>query len=270
LSAGERGAQPPPSLLLRAAQTNSNESNLASTILGHALKENVKGFVIKHRYSKAYNAQALTESLSRFLIAFIKKNKATKNKFQQLKNMTYKILSAQCSPRAAFSSVQGVGFRFAGRVYGAKKAASFKMLFGSVPFSTLDADIDYASVMQKKQEMVLEVFKLDFISNKKISTSFCPPLRHGSPWHLMGGWLRGASAKLRHPLSVLVFGGGGPQQIGAGFVFLFLFPLPSFQPKWRQQRGPLLRRSSRLRSCTQTLLLRILRTLLFYQNENTK
>ena len=94
-------------------------------------------------------------NLARFMIAFIKKNKATKNKFQQLKNIAYKILRPLCDARAGRSTtiqtapLLGAGFRFAGRVYGAKKAASFKMLFGSVPFSTLDANIDYANIMQK-------------------------------------------------------------------------------------------------------------------------
>ena len=45
--------------------------------------------------------------------------------------------------------ILGIGFEFAGRVYGAKKAATFKMLLGSVPFNTLDARIDYSYIMQK-------------------------------------------------------------------------------------------------------------------------
>ena len=120
---------------------------------GH--KENVKDFIIKHHYSKSHSAEALTANLARFAIAFIKKNKATKNKFQQLKNIAYKILRPLCSNQAGLNigsqtaPFHGAGFRFAGRVYGAKKAASFKMLFGSVPFSTLDANIDYANIMQK-------------------------------------------------------------------------------------------------------------------------
>lgn len=107
--------------------------------------------VIKHHYSKSHSAYTLTMNLARFMIAFIKKNKATKNKFQQLKNIAYKILRPLCvgfsrqrKPTSETGSAPfyGAGFRFAGRVYGAKKAASFKMLFGSVPFNTLDADID--------------------------------------------------------------------------------------------------------------------------------
>jgi ribosomal protein S3 len=43
----------------------------------------------------------------------------------------------------------GIGFSYAGRVYGAKKAMTFTMLLGSVPFNTLQANIDYAKIMQK-------------------------------------------------------------------------------------------------------------------------
>jgi len=100
--------------------------------------------VIKYHHSKAHTAAAFTANISRFLIAFLKKNKGSKNKFQQLKNITYKLfclLSKQ-------DKFLGVGFRYSGRVYGAKKAASFKMLLGSVPFSTLDANVDYSSLTQ--------------------------------------------------------------------------------------------------------------------------
>lgn len=94
-------------------------------------------------------------NLARFMIAFIKKNKATKNKFQQLKNIAYKILRPLVGATKGYSSkntlapLRGASFRFAGRVYGAKKAASFKMLFGSVPFNTLDAGVDWVGIMQK-------------------------------------------------------------------------------------------------------------------------
>jgi hypothetical protein len=100
--------------------------------------------VIKYHHSKAHTAAAFTANISRFLIAFLKKNKGSKNKFQQLKNITFKLLRATGRDRFL-----GVGFRYSGRVYGAKKAASFKMLFGSVPFSTLDANVDYSSLTQK-------------------------------------------------------------------------------------------------------------------------
>lgn len=99
---------------------------------------------IKHYYSKTCNAYTLIENLSRFLIAFIKKNKGGKNKFQQLKNITYKVLQFLIQ-----NQFDGVAFYFSGRVYGAKKGMSFKMLFGSVPFNTLKQNIDYAQLMQK-------------------------------------------------------------------------------------------------------------------------
>jgi len=111
--------------------------------------------------SRAPNASLIVQTLSRFLIAFLKRN-ASKNKFQQMKNITYKILSPLVESRAGAPAVGwgtsageagttcvGVGFAFSGRVYGAQKAASFKMLFGSVPFNTLDAHVDYSSVTQK-------------------------------------------------------------------------------------------------------------------------
>jgi hypothetical protein len=121
-------------------------------------------FIIKHLYSKAHNASLLVQNLSRFLIAFLKRNKGSKNKFQRLKNTSFKVLSSLVSsaPSASPSSRRpadakpsrvtprlGVGFAFSGRVYGATKATSFKMLFGSVPFNTLHANIDYSRITQK-------------------------------------------------------------------------------------------------------------------------
>lgn len=136
-------------------------------------------FIIKHLYSKAHNASLLVQNLSRFLIAFLKRNKGSKNKFQQLKNISYKILLGLCPlikdqrshshPTGGFSETGhfaegaisaeatrattptrlGIGFSFSGRVYGATKATSFKMLFGSVPFNTLHANIDYSNLTQK-------------------------------------------------------------------------------------------------------------------------
>jgi hypothetical protein len=121
---------------------------------------------IKYFYSKTHSAYTFLEHLSRFLIAFIKKNKGGKNKFQQLKNITYKILQSLAgntnslnlvkfnnfsanSQGFASKAILGLGFRYSGRVYGATKAMSFKMLLGSVPFNTLKANIDYAQIMQK-------------------------------------------------------------------------------------------------------------------------
>ncbi len=107
---------------------------------------------IKYYYSKTHSAYTFIENLSRFLIAFIKKNKGGKNKFQQLKNITYKVLQSLILSQVLTSKSHdflGIGFSYAGRVYGAKKAMSFKMLLGSVPFNTLHANIDYAQITQK-------------------------------------------------------------------------------------------------------------------------
>ena len=103
-------------------------------------------FVIKHHYSKSYNASLFVENVSLFVIAYLKKSKGGKNKFQQLKNITSKIISLLVLKP---SPVLGVSFSFSGRVYGGKKAISFKTLIGSVPFSRLTSVIDHASCMQK-------------------------------------------------------------------------------------------------------------------------
>lgn len=103
--------------------------------------------ILKHHYEKAYNANLLVQNLSLFAIAFLKKNKGSKNKLQQLKNIAHKILLPLASSQN--QSLAGVGFSFSGRVYGARKASSLKMLFGSVPFNTLEANIDYSHIMQK-------------------------------------------------------------------------------------------------------------------------
>jgi len=101
--------------------------------------------IVKHHHSKAHNASNLVSNLSRFAIAFLKKGATAKNKFQQLKNIVHKTLTALGQQNRYL----GVCFGFSGRVYGAKKASSFKMLLGSVPFNTLEANIDYANIMQK-------------------------------------------------------------------------------------------------------------------------
>ena len=110
-------------------------------VLGFLL--NNLSLLVRFHSSKAHNASTFVSNLSRFAIAFLKKNRG-KNKLQQLKNSVYSILCLL----ARFPS-SGVGFQYSGRIYGAKKAASFKMLIGSVPLNTLDAFIDYASIMQK-------------------------------------------------------------------------------------------------------------------------
>jgi hypothetical protein len=103
--------------------------------------------ILKHHHSKAHNASLLVQNLSRFVIAFLKKNKGSKNKLQQLKNIAYKILLSLAKGHQ--NRCLGVGFSFSGRVYGARKASSLKMLFGSVPFNTLEANMDYSRIMQK-------------------------------------------------------------------------------------------------------------------------
>lgn len=103
--------------------------------------------IIKHQSSKAHNASLLVQNLSRFVISFLKRNKASRNKFQQLKNIVYKLL--QSLYERSGRRYLGIGIAFSGRAYGAKKAASFKMLFGSVPFNTLAANIDYANITEK-------------------------------------------------------------------------------------------------------------------------
>jgi hypothetical protein len=101
--------------------------------------------LVRFHSSKAHNASAFVSNLSRFAIAFLKKSRG-KNKLQQLKYNIYSILRLLSSQSLLRF---GVGFQYSGRIYGAKKASSFKMLIGSVPLNTLDAFIDYASIMQK-------------------------------------------------------------------------------------------------------------------------
>lgn len=98
---------------------------------------------MRYHSSKAHNASTFVSNLSRFAIAFLKKSNRGKNKLQQLKGAALSILKLLSSQRL------GVGFQFSGRIYGAKKASSFKVLLGSVPLNTLDAFIDYSGIMQK-------------------------------------------------------------------------------------------------------------------------
>jgi hypothetical protein len=86
----------------------------------------------------------------------MKKNKASKNKFQQLKNITYKILlSLLHNNNNNLNNLNhnniflGLGFRYAGRVYGGTKSLPFKILLGSVPFNTLNINLDYSKIYQK-------------------------------------------------------------------------------------------------------------------------
>jgi len=85
-------------------------------------------------------------------MAFLRgrRSKGSKNKFQQLKNLTYKILNELLQSRSPHRfALRGVAFAFSGRVYGAKKASSFKQLFGSVPFGSYGAKIDYGAVVHQ-------------------------------------------------------------------------------------------------------------------------
>ena len=103
--------------------------------------------ILKYTFCKSDNAYLFVQNLSKYLISYLKKHRGGKNKTQQLKKMAYKILlSLYTKNRHKF---YGLGLRFSGRVYGAKKASSFKMLFGAVPLNTLGANIDYAQITQK-------------------------------------------------------------------------------------------------------------------------
>jgi hypothetical protein len=109
----------------------------------------------KNHRSKANTASLLVQNLSLFVIAFLKKNKGSKNKAQALKNTAQKVLDslflhhARRSHKRGNRNLLGAGFAFSGRAYGAKKAASFCLLRGSAPLNTLEANIDFSSIMQK-------------------------------------------------------------------------------------------------------------------------
>ena len=103
--------------------------------------------ILKYGYCKSENAFLFVQNLSKYLISYLKKHKGSKNKAQQLKKIAHQmLLSIYTKNKHKFN---GIGFRFSGRVYGAKKAASFKMLFGSVPLSTLSAKINFAQITEK-------------------------------------------------------------------------------------------------------------------------
>ena len=117
-------------------------------------KDPQTSIIIKHTPTETLNSSLFLLHFSRFLITSIKKNKGGggKNKFRRLKIAAYKklksiLLHVNNLPHS--QNILGIGFSFSGRVYGGKKAASFKILFGSVPFSTLNADLDYSQIMQK-------------------------------------------------------------------------------------------------------------------------
>ena len=105
--------------------------------------------IIKRSHSKVQGSHIFVDNLSKFVIAFMKKNKGGKNKFQQLKNITLRILSLSLQKPITNDRYLGAAFAFSGRVYGGKKAASFKIILGSVPFNTLDCHIDYSNIIQE-------------------------------------------------------------------------------------------------------------------------
>jgi hypothetical protein len=94
---------------------------------------------VRYHCTKAYNASNFVHNLSRFAIAFLKRSGRSKNKFRLLKDVVNNSLK-----HLGFQS----RFGFSGRVYGAKKAASFVLGNGG-PLNTLDAHIDYSQIMQK-------------------------------------------------------------------------------------------------------------------------
>lgn len=131
-----------------------NNKNWESRIFINTIKKlwriNNLHLIIKRNHSKTFDTKILVENLSKYAIAFIKKNKGGKNKSQKLKNITSKIMtsilySKDKKPNPLFL---GGAFGFSGRVYGGKKAASFKIIYGNLPFNTLKAEINYANVVQ--------------------------------------------------------------------------------------------------------------------------
>ena len=95
--------------------------------------------IVKFHFSKVHSSSTFVDFLSHFLISLLKKRGGS---FQQLKNISY--LALRPLLRDKFL---GVSFRFSGRVFATSlKSNSFKFLFGSVPFSSLSANIDFSKV----------------------------------------------------------------------------------------------------------------------------
>jgi len=103
----------------------------------------ILNIAVRYHNTKTYNASSFIYNFSRFIIAYLKKNKQSKNKLQELRKGSLNILKF-----LSLSKINGA-FQYSGRIYGAKKATTFKILIGSVPLNTLDALIDYDSIMQK-------------------------------------------------------------------------------------------------------------------------
>jgi len=99
---------------------------------------------IKHYDSRGHNAYTLVENISRFLIAYSKRGKGGRNKFNQMRNTSYRILkSIRQSNKKHY---KGLGFAFSGRAYGAKKAANFKVSAGRLSLSSYNQPVDYSSI----------------------------------------------------------------------------------------------------------------------------
>ena len=77
--------------------------------------------------------------MSRYSIPFLKRNRGGKNKYQQLKNVMAKLLlKVTLQLDTKNTRYLGAGLAFSGRAYGAKRAGSFKLLTGAVPFNRFD------------------------------------------------------------------------------------------------------------------------------------
>lgn len=124
---------------------------LFSSLSALPLSSTISSIIVKNHVSKAYNASLLVQNLSLFAIAFLKKNKGSKNKAQALKNTAAKALDVIIETQSSSKSrpLLGAAFSFSGRAYGAKKAGYFIISKGSVPYNTLNANIDYSLLTQK-------------------------------------------------------------------------------------------------------------------------
>ena len=137
---------------------------LFSSSVGNSSSPLNHNLILLHKTSRTYDASSFILYLSRFLITALKKNRGGgKNKSSKLKSLahrklndvynSYMMLKMQNRweepPKRPDKKLIGIALRFSGRVYGAKKAGSFKILFGSVPFGTISSDLDFAQVMLK-------------------------------------------------------------------------------------------------------------------------
>lgn len=131
----------------KASISNASRRWMYDYVQTNRIKEHETDIILKYCFCKSDNAFLFIKNLSKYIISYVKKHKASKNKVQQVKKIAYQmLLSIYTKNKQKF---EGIGLGFSGRIYGAKKAISFKMLFGSVPLSTLSAKIDYAQITQK-------------------------------------------------------------------------------------------------------------------------